>query len=339
MIWVKFQFLSLGIRMQFKGRSLYNLLKITLKEDPTIKVEPWQIENYRTVSDKDLLNRLQNLGISLTQESFLLYSENCDTPEDLLECLSVDESDLEGEDKVFLILFELWRRWIPEKQSLSIFCDELDDLILLYDDGLLANEDPLQEALSELEDILDQGIDHGANPQEIFQSVMGYMAHDVEQFLYDYVLDLMESSNELYASELIDGMGPYVAERKWFDLLKARLFSLSNSPEMFVLLSRMLEQAEEEPDLVFLIEMGQFLTQLEDVSLFMQCSKLMMPLIQTEEDLLEVLELITSFARYLDKELLTQKLEHYVAKREKESKPAVLEGLNAMETFLADLKG
>ena len=320
--------------MQFKGRSLYNLLKISLKEDPTIKVEPWQIENYRRLSFEDLLSRLQKLGISLTTESFLLYAENCDTPEDLLECLWVDESDLVGQDKVYLLLFELWRRLVSEKQSLSVFCDELDELIQLYDDGLVEDEEPLQKALEELEDILDQSIDQGADPQEIFASVMGYMAHDVEQFLYDYILDLMESSNELYASELIDGMSPYVSERKWFDLLKARLFSLSNSPETFVLLSRILEQEEDAPDLEFLIELGEFVIQLEDIALFSKACKMMLPLIQTEEDLMEVLELLVSCCRYLDKESLTDKVEKYMEKRGKES---VQEGVTMITKFLSEL--
>lgn len=320
--------------MQFKGRALYNLLKMSLKEDPTIRVEPWQIENYRTLSLEDLLSRLQKLGISLTTESFLLYAENCDTPEELLECLWVDESDVEGQDKVYLPLFELWRRLVPEKQSLSIFCDELDELIQMYDDDLLANEEPLQKALKELEDILDQSTDQGGDPQEVFGSVMGYMAHDVEQFLYDYILDLMESSNELYASELIDGMSPYVSERKWFDLLKARLFSLSNSPETFVLLARILEQEEESPDLEFLIELGQFVIQLEDVALFLKSGKMMLPLIQTEEDLLEVLELLISCCRYLDKEVLTEKVEQYMEKRGKEP---LEEGIAMTAKFLAQL--
>ena len=320
--------------MQFKGRSLYNLLKISLKEDPTIRVESWQIENYRILSFEDLLNLLQKLGISLTTESFLLYAENCDTPEELLECLWVDESNLEGQDKAYLPLFELWRRLVPEKQSLSIFCDELDERIWLYDNDLLENEDSLQKALEELEDILDQSVDQGVDPQEAFESVMGYMAHDVEQFLYDYILDLMESSNELYASELIDGMSPYVSEKKWFDLLKAHLFSLSNSPETFVLLSRVLEQEEEAPDLEFLIELGQFVIQLEDVALFVKSSKMMLPLIETEEDLLEVLELLVSCGRYLDKEALTEKVEQYMEKRGKES---VQEGVNMINKFLSEL--
>ena len=298
--------------MQFKGRSLYNLLKINLKEDATMKVEPWQVLNYRELSVQDLLSHLQKLGISLTEESFLLYAENCDTPEDMLECLWVKEDDLALQDKTYLLIFELWRRWIPEKQSLSIFCDELDEWIGLYDEGQLENEEALQTALTELEDILDQSVDQGAEPQEIFQSVMCYMAHDVEEFLYDYILDLMDSSNELYASELIDGMSPYVGERKWFDLLKARLFSLANSPETSIFVARLLEQSEEDPDFGFLMEMGTFLVQREDLSLFKECVKQMLPLIENQEDISDILKLIAEVFHYMDKEEIAANVEKYM---------------------------
>ncbi len=322
--------------MQFKGRSLYNLLKISLKEDSTIQVEPWQVQNYREMSSEDLLNRLQKLGVSLTEEAFLIYAESCDTPEELLECLWVNEEDLVGQDKTYLILFELWRRWASEKKSLSVFCDELDELILLYDENLLENEEALQKALIELEDVLDQGVDQGANPQEVFQSVMGYMAHDVEQFLYDYVLDLMEKSDDLYASELVEGMSPYVAERKWFDLLKARLFAVSNSPETKSFILRILDQVEEEPDLVFLIELASFLIQIEEDALFLKTIELILPLLQEKEDLLEVLNLILSFFRYLDKESTAEKVEKHMKEKENDSSQTTPEDIIRIKKFLSE---
>jgi hypothetical protein len=331
-------FLITGSCMQFKGRSLYNLLKISLKEDPTIQTEPWQVQDYRKLSDEDLLKNLKKLGISLTKESFLIYVENCDTPEELLECLWVNEDDLIGQDKTYLNIFEMWRRWAPEHQSLSIFCDELDELILLYDEGQLEDDEPLQKTLGELQDILDQGVDQGIQAQEIFQTVMGYMAHDVEQFLYDYILDLMEASNELYASELVDSMSAYVSERKWLDLLKVRLFALSNSPETFVFAARLLEQAEDEKDLIFLMEFANFLIQIEEDSLFLECMKWILPLIQTKEDLLEALGLVLDFFRYLDKEPSALKVEQYIEKKEKDSGELVTASdISAVNKLLLEL--
>ena len=325
--------------IQFKGRSLYNALKINLKEDPSLEVEPWQVLNYRQLPMEELFKRLNELKVSLTEESFLLYADNYDTPEELLECLWVDEEDLIGQDKAYLVIFELWRRLLPEKQSLSIFCDELDHLISFYDDGLLEDDAILQKSLGELEDILDESIDHGAEPQDIFQSVMRYMAHDVESFLYDYTLDLMDESNEVYASELIDGMSPYVAERKWFDFLKVRLFALSDARETNVLIARLLEQAEEDLDFIFLAEVCQFLVHRGDISFFLQCIRLMIPLIKVEQDLLEILRLIADFYRCLDKEHFAQIVEQSIEKRK--DKDAFLSispiDVKLIENFLSDV--
>ena len=115
--------------MELKGKALYNLLRINWLEDPSIGVQPWQVEDYRVLSTADLFSKLEKLKIPLNEESFLLYVESSDSPEELVECLCLDDEDLEISDQSYLLLFELWRRLIPEKESLSIFCDELDRLI------------------------------------------------------------------------------------------------------------------------------------------------------------------------------------------------------------------
>lgn len=325
--------------MQFKGRSLYNALKINLKENPAIQVERWQVLNYRELSIEELFHQMKELKILLNQESFLLYADTCDTPEELLECLWVDEEDLIGQDKAYLLIFELWRRLIPEKQTLSIFCDELDWLISFYDEGLLENDDILQKMLEELEDILDESIDHGATPKDIFQSVMRYMAHDLESFLYDYILDLMDESNEVYASELIDGMSPYVQERKWFEFLKIRLFALSDAPETNLLIARLLEQSEEDSDFIFLSEVCQFLVHRGDISFFLQCIRQMIPLIKVEQDLLEILRLIADFYRCLDKDHFAQVVEQSIEKRKDRDSSLSISPFDVklIENFLSDV--
>ena len=145
--------------MEFKGRALYNLLKSSVKEDSSIRAEPWQILDYRSLSEEDLLQKLAKLGLNLTKENFFLYAENCHSPEELVECLWVQESDVIGQEKTYLILFELWRRYLPNRQSLSIFCDELDSLISDFDDGVYMEDEKWQDVLSELEDILDKKIE------------------------------------------------------------------------------------------------------------------------------------------------------------------------------------
>ena len=323
--------------MEFKGRSFYNLLRINLKEDPSLRVEPWQIADYRALSVEILLTQLQVLEVFLTQESFLLYAENCESPEDLLDCIWLDEDKEEEQEKVYLILFELWRRWVPEKRSLSIFCDELDGQIFLYDEGYLEHEESLQKALNVLEDLLDQGVDEGVRSQEIFRMISFYLAHDIEQFLYDYILDLIERENEVYASELIDGMISYVSEKKWFDLLRARLFFLSNSPETSIMIARILEQAEEEPDGEFLMELAHFLAfSGEDLSLFEKCVQQALPLLDTEEALMELADLLSNVALSLDQEILAEHIKEWIHQREKNPLVSSVDR-ESVQTFLSQL--
>lgn len=323
--------------MEFKGRSFYNLLRINLKEDAQLHVEPWQITDYRVLSDDEILKRLHALKVPLTQEAFFLYAENCESPEDLLECLWLDDDKDEEQEKVYLLLFELWRRWATDKRSLSIFCDELDEQIFLYDEGNSSEEESLQKALNVLEDLLDQGVDEGVSPQEIFKMISYYLAHDIEKFLYDYILDLMDRGNETYASELIDGMISYVSERKWFDLLRARLFLLSNSPETPMLVSRILEQAEEEPDVEFLMELADFLAfSGENLSLFEECVRKMLPLLDSEDNLRELVELISEVALSLDQEALAHHINEWLVQREKRLQISPMDR-ESVETFLSQL--
>lgn len=323
--------------VEFKGRSFYNLLRINLKEDPSLHVEDWQVFDYRLLSDEEILEKLGSLGISLTPESFFLYAENCESPEDLLECLWIDEDRDEEQEKVYLLLFELWRRWAIDKRSLSIFCDELDEQIFLYDEGHLEEEESLQKVLNTLEDLLDQSVDEGVPPQEIFQMISHYLAHDIEQFLYDYILDLIDRANELYASELIDGMIPYISEKKWFDLLRARLFLLSNSPETFMLVSRILEQAEEEPDEGFLMELAHFLAfSGDDLSFFEECVRQILPLLNSEEELMELADLISKVASSLDQETLAHHIDEWIKQRGKRPLISSVDR-ESLQTFLSQL--
>src|SRR5262245_463375 len=140
--------------MSTKGRALFNLIRTSWLEDPTLSVEPWQVEDLRAVPLQEVLDRLGKFNIHLTQESFEGFAENSDSPEELTEMLWVGEEDPERYDQAYLLLFELWRRLLPQRASLSVFCDELDRLIDLYDQDLLENEEALQDGFAELERLL-----------------------------------------------------------------------------------------------------------------------------------------------------------------------------------------
>src|SRR5262249_5498720 len=143
--------LSLTLRlplkpMQLKGKALFNLLRINWLENRQGDVKPWQVEDLRDVDIQELFKRLKKLGLILDETTFYLYAENCNSPEEMNDHVWIEEEDIEGRDQTYLLIFELWRRLLPDQLCLSIFCDELDQLIELYDKGELENEEPMQNA-------------------------------------------------------------------------------------------------------------------------------------------------------------------------------------------------
>jgi len=288
--------------MEFKGKALFNLLRMSWLEDRNSDVKPWQVEDLRDLSIEELFARLKMLGIILDEQSFYLYAENCESPEELADCVWFEEENLEGHDRAYLLLFELWRRLLPGKLSLSVFCDELDQLIDLYDAGEMEDEEPLQNALSILEDILDDVFDKEGSAPEILSEVGGYCAHDLEQFLFDYISDQLTESNGTYASELIDAFYDYSSDRRRFNLLRARLFALSDLEESNIIYSRVLEELADDPDLELVLLVAESLIHQGHVRLFMQAIHQALPLIATEEEFQNLLALVAEYYRCLDRD-------------------------------------
>ncbi len=288
--------------MELKGKALFNFLKVSWLEDPTLQVKSWQVEDLSKLSIEELFKRLKQLAVILEEESFYLYAENCYSPEELVECVWIDEEDLEGHDQAYLLLFELWRRLLPGKLCLSVFCDELDQLIELYDGGELEDEEPLQNALQVLEDILDDAVDQEGNPQEVFATVAPYCAHDLEHFLFDYISDQIVENNETYASELVEAFYEFVAGRKRFDFLRSHLIALSNPDESNRIYERMLEELGDDPDLEVLLQVAMSLVHHGDVRLFMKAVKQAVPLLTTEVEFQNLLTMTAEYFRCLDRD-------------------------------------
>lgn len=232
--------------MQYHSKALYNMLRANWLENPAMQVESWKVEDYRLLDMETLFQRLNALGITLSKQSFLQFAENCETPEELIECLWTDEEDEGGYDRAYLLIFELWRRLLPDQRCLSIFCDELDQQIYIYDHG--GDDEPILQILSELEDILDTHVDRGGDPKETFQIVSEYCANDLESFIYDFLAHLIDSGNELTASELLDGFYEYITDPKWYDFLRARLIAVTDEEKGQAMMQRLLEQLQEDPD-------------------------------------------------------------------------------------------
>jgi hypothetical protein len=288
--------------MELKGRALFNLLRMSWIEDRSSDVKQWQVEDLRDLSMEELFSRLKKLGIILDEQSFNLYAENCDTPEELADCVWFEEDDLEGYDKAYLLLFEMWRRLLPDKLSLSIFCDELDQLIDAYDSGSLQDEEMLQKALSILEDILDDACDADGSAPSVFKEIASYCAHDLESFLFDYITDQLEKEDLTYASELVDAFYDYSQDRRRFDLLRAQLFASADLEKSNIIYARILEELSENPDRDLILRVAESLIHHSDLRLFLQAVRIGLLCIKTEEELQNLLTIIGEYYRCLDRD-------------------------------------
>jgi len=298
--------------MNFSRKALYNLLRNNWKENPSIEVKSWQVEDYRTLSLEAIFDRLKKINIVLNHRAFILHAEESDSPEELLEQLWTREDEGESQDEAYLLLLELWRRLLPDKRSVSIFCDDLDDAIERYSQAPTQSDEEIQKLLKEMEDILDDSVDLGAESKALFASIEESTANDIEGFLYNYIVDQIEENNNLYASDLLDGFYDYISDSRWFDFLRARLFGLTSLEEANLILTGLLEQLEESPHVDLLFEIASYLATAGDHELFSQAIKQGVAAAEGEEDLNDFLELVSEYYRCLDKDEKVQEIQTFL---------------------------
>ncbi len=311
-------------------KALYNLLRLNAAEDSSLRADPWALEDLRSLDLETLFARLQKYTVQLDKSSFFEFAEKCDTPEELSDLLLPDAAEEKKRDPFYLIVFELWRRLLPEKQSLSIFCDELDHRIVQYDQGNLESDEPIQDALANLLEVLDENADSGAQPEEIFEAICDFCAHDLESFLYDYNADLLDGGNSLYASELIEGFSPYVTEPIWFDFLRVRLLAFTDIGDANIAMHRLLESDLELP-LVY--EMLRFLATNGEHELFALAVKKALPLLSTQEELNEVIAITSDYYRRLDEDELEKSVQKLMRQTSGPPNPSDLKTLQQLLKF------
>jgi hypothetical protein len=283
--------------------------------DPNIPCEKWQVEDLRNAPAQKIFESLRQMGISLDQKRFEGFAEENETPEDLTELLLTDPKH---HDPVYLLIFELWRRFLPERQSLSIFCDELDHRISLYDADQLESDESIQDALSNLKEIFDENVDAGAQPSEVYETVSSYCAHDLMSFIIDYISDLLDSNNELYASELIEDFAPFATEPVWFDFLRARLTALTDITEGNQQIAAILvDDKKLTVDLLF--EILRFQTGFGERPVFVGTVKKILPRLQTEDEFQDLLMLSADYFHRRDREDLEKAVQQLLQKRKKHS--------------------
>lgn len=282
--------------MDIQKRPLYNSLRMNWLIDPTLEVEAWQVENYREMSLPLLFSRLKQFGLEFDKESFCLLAEEYETPESLTESLLENQDlDAKEEDRIYLIIFELWRRLETDKPCLSVFCDELDHQIFLYDQGKTDNAENLQDVLANLQVILDESSDAGGDPLEIMESVNTGCANDIDTFLYDFISEQIDNGNYSYALELIDGFVDYIEDDKWYEFLRVRILSHTDPEGASILIQQLAEEACNDDDLLFNLEILSEMVQEGDEDNFVSLVKRSTPLIETEDDFQDLLTICMNY--------------------------------------------
>jgi hypothetical protein len=271
--------------MLLQKKALYNLLQLNLPriESGELKIgdlQSWQIDNYREKTVEELFQQLKGLGIILGNDQFQAYGKHFEAPEEMVEELAKEREPLE-KDHIYLILFEMWRRSFPEKRTISIFCDELDNQMMAFD---LGRPNQVADALDCLQQLLDEHVDQGLDPKQAFQLIQMYCANDIASFLFDYTLALIEEGNYSYATEMLDGCKRYMEGSPWFIYLEARALILEDAEEGYCKLERFIEQVHTDTNLELLEEILFFLANSGNHSLFYTLAKKMLPMLKKEED-------------------------------------------------------
>lgn len=288
-------------------KAFYTMLSRGLFND-SVKSESWQLLNYREIPSKVLFEKLATFGLQLNEKSFVATSEPYDTPEEMVSDL------LKENDEAYLVIFELWRRLNPEKESLSIFCDELDELIL-------KDDDKIQNRLYELEKLFEELVDKNIAAEDAYIWIQSHLVADLEAFLYDTILTEIERGNARLAGELVEAFIPFLPSQMWFKYLHARS-ALELDPVVgFSALESLLE---EKPSSELLFEILFFVAQTENHDLFLEIAKHIFPLLKDEEEFCELGEITIIHFEYLNLESAAFPIRELLGKRKKRPKASPL---------------
>jgi len=302
-------------------KALYNALRMRYLQEPEGSIEEWKVADYRALSLEEIFSSFREYHIALDKALFKSYADQCDGPEELAEWF-IDDQELSPEefDRFYLFIFELWRRLMPEKPTISILCDELDAQIFLYDEGTADNFESLQDALSNLYSILEENVDHGLQPQDVLKVIVEYCAHDIEHFLYDFVAELIDQGEIDIAVEYVEQFYPFIIDKKWFDLLRARILYIQNEKQGKALLEEIVREAIKEEDFDFYLDLLLVLRDADCRVHFIDLAKKMLNLIDTRSDFITFAGLVAEFfhqhkdqrAQYLTT-LLTEEVASHIS--------------------------
>jgi hypothetical protein len=312
--------------MEIQKKALYNLKRMSWLDDKNKDVKLWEREDYRALSLETLFKRLEKKGHVFNRARFEKLIEEYETPEELAEDLNLD-------DETYLLFFEVWRKISPETQCFSFFCDELDHQIYLFDRGLIQDFEPLEDILGKLQVIIEENMDEGVDPQGVFKHIASGLANDLEGFLYDFISEQIDHDNLPFAVDLLEELSPCFIDKKWFTFLKIRTLEHKDPVAVNLFIRQLI--LKETPELEFNFELLSFLAEGGDKLLFKALLDQTIPLLETEEDFQDLIEVSLHFTRSL-KAKEKEKALKIVLDRRKKIRSETL--LNHQDLDLAQLK-
>lgn len=303
--------------MEMAKKTLYNLVRMHSSDTPEKTLASWQITDYRQLSFQQIFQNLHAIGFHLDKQSFLAYAEQCEDSEELADSIVSEDDSAEIQDQVYLLIFELWRRLLPDKKSLSIFCDEIDHRINLYDQGHLHAEELIFAMLHELEELftLNSGNLGSSDLKSMFQSVQNLCANDLEMFLYDFISEQIEYENIEQAAHFTNFFLQYVENPKWFEFLQARILAVSDKYRARLLLQNLLKKELASDSLDFHTEIFHFLLVIGDLELFVNSIEHSLKLIDSEEDFQNWIEIAIALFEQNNRKNQLQALTQFLENR------------------------
>ncbi len=202
--------------MLFSGRAYYNILILNKLREGKFTDAKWDCLDYRQMALSEIFFSLEKLGIYFTTDSFVSFCIEIDTPEELVDKLIYENG--EGKRKIYLLVFELWRRLLPEKKTVSIVCDELDHTIAIYEDHQA--DAKLYEGLLAVLEILHRNAQFSDAPRELFKRLTLYIAHDLENVISTYIESKIGGPEEEKIITLLNAFIPFVEEERALKLIK-----------------------------------------------------------------------------------------------------------------------
>ena len=249
--------------------------------------------DYRELSEGELFQMMHQLEIFFDRNSFVEFCQELDSPEEFSETLSL-EGDVSR--KAYLIAFELWRRFIPENVSISLFCDELDRTIALYEKQ--RDHSKLLMLLEQMVEILDRNDVSNADPQVIFKRLCLYVAHDLENVIYTYIDSQLSDSTSEAIINLLDHFMPYVKEKRALLFLKLKSMNEVFLEEKQCLMEYLTSSLQESINFSLSLAMLFYLIEKNQDDLFKELFSFLVYEVKEERGLVSLLDVLIAYHQH-----------------------------------------